>query len=107
MQSLSPKDQFITSEFVLIEVLNYFSERGPESRKKASALVRQFESAPQLLLVPLSHELYLRGLRLFERTYDKGWSLTECISFLIMEERSIHHALAFDSHFEQAGFQCL
>lgn len=41
-----------------------------------------------------------------ERT-DKSWSLTDCMSFLIMRKRHIKTALAHDRHFEQAGFTAL
>ena len=107
LQSLSSSDRFVTSEFVLIEFLNYFSERGSHSRKNALSYVRQFEADPMLSIIPLSSELYHRGLKRFERSHDKGWSLTDCTSFLIMEDLGIQHALAFDNHFEQAGFQVM
>jgi predicted nucleic acid-binding protein len=36
---------------------------------------------------------------------DKEWGLTDCISFVVMEERGLTLALTTDRHFEQAGFQ--
>jgi hypothetical protein len=36
---------------------------------------------------------------------DKEWSLTDCISFVAMNERNITDALTSDHHFEQAGFE--
>ena len=38
---------------------------------------------------------------------DKGWSLGDCVSFVVMEHRSITEALAHDLHFVQAGFRAL
>jgi predicted nucleic acid-binding protein len=37
----------------------------------------------------------------------KDWSLTDCISFVVMEERGVTEALTSDRHFEQAGFASL
>ena len=104
---LPPSDVFVTSEFVLIEYLNHFSERGPEMRRFAANFIRSLEDNKRTRVIPVSRELYLRGLSRFERYHDKGWSLTDCTSFLIMEDFGIHHALAFDNHFEQAGFQVM
>ncbi len=41
------------------------------------------------------------------RRLDKDWSLTDCISFAVMQERSLTEALTSDHHFEQAGFTAL
>ena len=38
---------------------------------------------------------------------DQHWSLTDCASFIVMEERGISEALAYDRDFEQAGFTAL
>ncbi|MDP7134637.1 MAG: PIN domain-containing protein, partial [Planctomycetota bacterium] len=38
---------------------------------------------------------------------DKGWSLTDCVSFVVMQERGLVDALTTDLHFQQAGFRAL
>jgi len=38
---------------------------------------------------------------------DKGYSLCDAVSFLIMREQGITEALTTDHHFEQEGFQLL
>ncbi len=37
----------------------------------------------------------------------KEWGLTDCISFVVMQKRSITEALTADDHFRQAGFRAL
>ena len=46
-------------------------------------------------------------MQLMGERQDKDWSLTDCISFIVMKERGIHDALTTDKHFEQAGFTTL
>jgi len=48
-----------------------------------------------------------RGLALYISRPDKDWSLTDCISFVVMKERGLTGALTADHHFEQAGFVAL
>jgi predicted nucleic acid-binding protein len=43
----------------------------------------------------------------FQRRPDKGWGMTDCLSFVVMEDRGIQKALTTDEHFEQAGFVAL
>lgn len=51
--------------------------------------------------------IYQAGLKLFSSRSDKDWSLTDCISFAVMEERSLSEALTADKHFQQAGYQAV
>jgi predicted nucleic acid-binding protein len=51
--------------------------------------------------------LFDAGLELYSRRPDKEWSLTDCISFVVMEEHGLTEALTTDHHFEQAGFTAL
>ena len=44
---------------------------------------------------------------LFAKRPDKEWSLTDCISFIVMQEYGLTEALTADHHFEQAGFTIL
>jgi len=37
---------------------------------------------------------------------DKQWSFTDCTSYVIMKQRNIAEAFAFDHHFVQMGFTC-
>ena len=47
------------------------------------------------------------ALDLYHQPADKGWTLTDCVSFVIMRERNVTDVLTGDKHFEQAGFAAL
>jgi predicted nucleic acid-binding protein len=103
--SLELRRPVITSEFILLEIGNYLSS--PPARTAFGSFLRILSADRFTTVVPASSELLSRGIALFERRVDKAWSLTDCTSFVIMEERGIVDALTADHHFEQAGFNVL
>jgi predicted nucleic acid-binding protein len=58
-------------------------------------------------IVPATRALLEEGVQLFRKRPDKDWPLTDCISFVVMEDEGIRDALTGDRHFEQAGFTAL
>jgi predicted nucleic acid-binding protein len=76
-------------------------------RHAAIRLLRALEADPAVEIVPLSEELYRRALHLFSERGDKEWSLVDCLSFVIMQDREVQAALTTDEHFQQAGFRAL
>ncbi len=42
---------------------------------------------------------------MFFRHRDKGYSFTDCTSFVVMQELKLRHTLTTDAHFRQMGFQ--
>jgi hypothetical protein len=47
------------------------------------------------------------GFDLFASRPDKEWSLVDCISFVVMQQRRLKEALTTDHHFIQAGFRAM
>ncbi len=68
---------------------------------------RRTNNDPKLIVVPLDDQLLNRAAALFGNRSDKEWSMTDCISFVVMQDRKIAEALTNDHHFQQAGFRCL
>jgi predicted nucleic acid-binding protein len=99
--------QLVTSEMVLVETLNAFSATGPRMRSAAVRMVEKLRARPNLVIVPQTPGLFEAALQLFGSRPDKGWSMVDCASFVIMRELRIDEALTFDSDFIQAGFQAL
>lgn len=95
----------VTTEAVCWEWLNAMS--GAATRKVAAEGFEQIRRDPLIEVIPHSDDLSEAALRLFSGRWDKDWSLTDCLSFVVMERRSIQDALTADNHFEQAGFRAV
>ncbi|CAC5340381.1 MULTISPECIES: type II toxin-antitoxin system VapC family toxin [Planktothrix] len=97
----------VTSEMVLAEVLNDFSKRGAFFRQAAIELIESLYNHTNVTVIQQSSSQFQEGLLLYKKRPDKEWSITDCVSFKIMEEYGITEALAYDKHFEQVGFIAL
>jgi predicted nucleic acid-binding protein len=64
-------------------------------------------SDPLTIVAAGEQELLRRGLRRYAERTDKLWTLTDCVSFVVMEDYGVSDALTGDHHFEQAGFRAL
>ncbi len=102
-----PAEQVVTSEMVLVELLNGLSDHGPRVREAVSRAVQTLRSDPRIRVIPQTGDQFDRALVRYQSMVDKSWSLTDCASFLIMEAEGIEVALTHDRHFTQAGFQTL
>ena len=96
---------FVTTEYVLVEFVNLLSM--PGRRRPAHSVVANARANPAIQVVPATAQLFDAGLALHGERSDKSWSLTDCISFVVMAEHGITDALTGDHHFEQAGFRAL
>ncbi|NEO82714.1 MAG: type II toxin-antitoxin system VapC family toxin [Spirulina sp. SIO3F2] len=99
--------ELVTTELVLNELLNAFSKRGVRFRQAAVGLIDSLIEDDTVEVVPQSTQLFNAALELYRQRPDQAWSHTDCVSFHLMQERKILEALAYDRHFEQAGFVAL
>ncbi len=97
----------ITTEDVLIEFLNFYSEAGPYMRRKVVDIVRSILTDVRYEIVSRDEVSFHDGLDLYEARLDKGYSLTDCISMNICRMRGISEVLSNDDHFRQEGFAVL
>jgi uncharacterized protein len=99
--------KFLTTEAVLIEVLNYFSTYDARFRLISSQVTRTILDDPDIEVLPINSSLFLSGLNLYEQRLDKGYSMVDCISMIAMKNRDISEVLTHDKHFSQEGFNIL
>lgn len=99
------KAHILTTDAVMLEVANSFSKI--TLRSLAMQIIDALHGSTQMGVARLVHVdegLWQRGWDLFTKRPDKEWGLTDCISFIVMQERGVVRAFSSDHHFEQAGF---
>jgi uncharacterized protein len=99
------KIRLVTTQWVLVEVGDAMSTT--KYREPFRILVETLQTNPQVTIVPASSSTFDAGFELFNGRQDKHWSLTDCISFVVMKQHGLTEALTGDHHFEQAGFTAL
>ena len=102
---LTSHPRLITTTYVFDELVTFFNSR--DRHAKAVEIGRRLLQSPSIQLVHVESDLFEQGWRLLQERADKRYSLTDCISFVVMEHNGIRQALTFDGHFRQEGFQML
>lgn len=99
--------RLVTTDEVLTEFLNYFSTAGSYTRSGIFRRVQSILQNEQVQVVPQTRDSFLAGLALYSQRFDKGYSLTDCISMHTMRQLDINEVLTHDKHFTQEGFTIL
>lgn len=93
----------ITTDYVFDEtVTTVLSHAGYISAANAGNLML---NSSFINFVWIEQEIKLKAWEYFVKHDDKGYSFTDCTSFVLMKEMNLKCYLAFDKHFEQAGFR--
>jgi len=103
--SQTSSDLLLTTTWVLTEVADALAV--PGMRESFPRLLATLRGDPACTIIPPTLTLFEQGVELYAERPDKGWSLTDCISFVVMRQQGITQALTGDHHFEQAGFRAL
>jgi predicted nucleic acid-binding protein len=101
----SYKGKMVTTVWVLTELADGLAS--PANRPSFVATIETLRAEPNISIIPASDELFNAGIEFYRQRPDKEWSLTDCISFVVMQHAEITEALTGDRHFEQAGYIAL
>jgi predicted nucleic acid-binding protein len=102
-QIITNANVFVTTSYIFDEVVTYFNSRNHHA--KAVQVGNYLLLSPSVQLVHVDETLFYLGWTYFQQHKDKQYSLTDSISFIIMQQYDIQVAYTFDQHFTQAGFQ--
>ena len=99
------KPVLVTTTYIFDETVTFFNSRNLHN--KAVEVGNRILSSPDIELVEIDKNLFNRGWQYFQTHQDKSYSLTDCLSFIVIKKREIVTDLTLDHHFLQAGFQIL
>lgn len=94
----------ITTNYVLSELTALFLSPLRVPKTKQVQILKDLRNSPTIEVVVIDPILEAAAWRLWETRLDKEWSLVDCASFVVMQQRGLQDALTNDHHFEQAGF---
>ncbi|MBI5214472.1 MAG: type II toxin-antitoxin system VapC family toxin [Ignavibacteriae bacterium] len=97
----------VTTDAVLLEVLNQFASQGEYWRNLIAKAVEKLLQDSKTRIIPLTRTLFNQGLTLYKTRLDKEYSFVDCISMVVMKQENIKEVLSNDHHFVQEGFATL
>jgi predicted nucleic acid-binding protein len=92
----------VTTTYILDEIVTFLNSR--KQHTKAVRVGNNLLTASRIQVIHVDEDLFFEGWQYFAGHADKTFSLTDCISFVLMTKLNIAQALTFDKHFVQAGF---
>lgn len=100
---MAQKLRVVISDYIFDECITAVNSRADHvTAVKAGEFIL---SSNVIELVWLDEEQKLKAWEYFVKHDDKGYSFTDCTSFVLMKEMKLAHYLGFDKHFDRAGFR--
>lgn len=97
----------LTTNYVIAELVALLTSPLRIPRQTIIPFVESLQTSPYVEIVHIDETLDAAAWQLLKARADKNWSLADCASFVLMQQRGMTDAFTTDHHFEQAGFRCL
>ena len=102
-----PGRKLVTTNYIIAELVSILISPFRVSHPTIVFIIEELNLSKYVEIVHIDQDLHGKAWDLFVARPDKLWSLVDCSSFAIMQDRGITEALTADHHFEQAGFNRL
>jgi len=96
--------KIITTNYIMAELVALLTSPLRLTRPQIITFVESLRQSPYIEILHIDAETDTKAWQLLSSREDKNWSLVDCSSFVVMQQRNITEALTNDYHFEQAGF---
>jgi hypothetical protein len=95
----------VTTDYVLDETATLMKAKGHGHLLKG--FFERVESSGAIRIEWMDGGRFRRAKEFFLRHHDHGYSFTDCVSFVVMKEFSLHEVLTKDRHFRSPVFKAL
>jgi len=99
--------KFVATNYILAELVALLTSPLRIPRLSVIAFIERLKVSPHVVIVHIDTTLDQQAWQLLTERPDKEWSLVDCSSFVVMQQRGTMEALTTDHNFEQAGYVCL
>jgi predicted nucleic acid-binding protein len=102
LHHVTTRTKFVTTSYIFDEAVTFLNNYGAHA--KAIQLGNDLLNSKKVQFIQVDELLFWAGWQYFQKHQDKTYSLTDCISFVVMHHLGITTAFTLDKHFAQAGF---
>lgn len=99
-----PLTRFYLTDYIFDETVT-FIECTLNNHELSLKVGEALQTSPFTTIIEINKELFNEAWNFFKR--NKGYSFTDCTSFIAMNKTGIKNAFTFDKHFKKAGFQTI
>ena len=97
------KALLVTTNYVVAELVSLLTSPFRVSRPQTIKYIESIKKSRSVEIIHIDKVLDQRAWDLLSKRDDKNWSLVDCTTFVLMQDKDIAEALTEDHHFEQAG----
>ncbi len=97
-------NRIVTTNYIITELVALMTSPLRVTRNTVITFIESVKTSPSIEIVHIDARLDEQAWQMLTSRPDKAWSLVDCASFVVMNQRNITSALTTDHHFEQAGF---
>jgi predicted nucleic acid-binding protein len=102
---LQGRYSYVSTNFVLDET--YTGLLTKVAHAAAVDFGERIRKAQTVQVIHITEDIEEEAWKLFKQYSDKGFSFTDCTSFVVMQQLNLTEAFTNDHHFEQMGFTIL
>jgi len=96
---------YVISDYIFDEILTVVLVRAGKFLSVQTG--EKILADDRIHIVQVDEDVFEKSWLIYRMFKDKHWSFTDCTSYVLMKNLSIHTGVSFDEHFRQFGYKTL